>query len=189
MAHVRKQMVLGMWPVECVNCKNAEAIGLPSNRTGIIERDSIAFEVIAKDPSEKKVKLSSLDLRISNECNFKCRSCSVGFSNAWRYDYKAIYPNYIPIVDLGNKLAIHGIEEEIEFWEQLNGEQLKKIKEWHFAGGEALLSDKHYQLLEKLISLNAFNTKITYTTNFSIVKFKHWDILEMLKPFKNVVFH
>ncbi|MEE1676087.1 twitch domain-containing radical SAM protein [Agarivorans aestuarii] len=189
MAHIRKQMLMGMWPVECGGCKKAELLGLESHRTGIINRDPQSYQQLTKDPSEDKVKLSSLDLRISNECNFKCRSCSVSFSNAWRDDFQAIYPNNISVEDLTKNRAIQGIEGNTSFWDQLDERQLGDIKEWHFAGGEALLSDKHYQLLEKLISIKAFDSKITYTTNFSIIQYKHWNILEMLKPFHNVVFH
>jgi len=189
MAHVRKQMLMGIWPVECGGCKNAENLGLASHRTGIIDRDPEAYKNLIADPSEEKAKLTSLDLRISNECNFKCRSCSVSFSNVWRDDFNAIYPNHALSEKLKENKAITGIEKQASFWEQLDDKQLANIKEWHFAGGEALLSDKHYQLLEKLISIKSFDSKITYTTNLSITKYKKWDILEMLKPFKHVVFH
>lgn len=189
LAHVRRQMMAGVWPPECIQCKSAEALGLASYRTGIIGRDPQRYAPLLADPASHQPHLRSVDIRISNRCNFKCRSCSVHFSHSWKADQIALYPHTAEVVNVDDNHAIRGIEEGDHFWQQLDGKLLQDIKEWHFAGGESLLIEQQYRLLDKLIEARLFDTKVTYTTNLSVLKHKGWDILEMLKPFSNVVFH
>lgn len=69
-------------------------------------------------------------------------------------------------------------------------EELEDCVEWleelYFAGGEPLVMDEHYQLLELLIARGKTNVKLTYNTNFSSFKYKHYNITELWKKFPNI---
>ena len=58
-----------------------------------------------------------------------------------------------------------------------------EVEEIYFAGGEPLMMDEHYMILEKLIEIGNTNTRIRYNTNFSMLKYKKWDVLELWKNF------
>ncbi len=62
----------------------------------------------------------------------------------------------------------------------------QNIEEIYFAGGEPLLIDEHYQLLEWLIQKNKTNVVLSYNTNLSKLEYKNWKILELWKNFKYV---
>lgn len=60
---------------------------------------------------------------------------------------------------------------------------IEEVEEVYFAGGEPLLMDEHYMILEKLIEVGNTDCRIRYNTNFSMLKFKQWDILKLWKNF------
>jgi len=66
-------------------------------------------------------------------------------------------------------------------------EQLHNVDEIFFAGGEPLMQDGHYLILEKAIEFG-LNEKIrlTYNTNFSSLKYKNKDIISLWKKFQFV---
>lgn len=66
-----------------------------------------------------------------------------------------------------------------EYIDQFIGE----VEEVYFAGGEPLMMDEHYMILEKLIEVGNTDCRIRYNTNFSMLKFKKWDVLELWKHF------
>jgi sulfatase maturation enzyme AslB (radical SAM superfamily) len=61
------------------------------------------------------------------------------------------------------------------------------VYEIYFAGGEPLMQDDHYKVLDQLFAQNKQNVKIYYNTNFSSLKLGKWNVLEYWKNMKNVV--
>jgi len=62
----------------------------------------------------------------------------------------------------------------------------KNIEEFYFAGGEPLLTDKHYDILEYLISIGKTNVKLKYNTNLSSLKYKNKSVIDLWKHFPNI---
>jgi sulfatase maturation enzyme AslB (radical SAM superfamily) len=60
------------------------------------------------------------------------------------------------------------------------------IERIHFAGGEPLVSQEHYALLEHLIESKNFGVELYYDTNMSCLKFMGRDIIELWDMFPNV---
>ena len=61
-----------------------------------------------------------------------------------------------------------------------------KVEYIHFAGGEPLITDEHYKVLEKLIERGRTDITIRYSTNFNQLKYKKYDVIEMWKHFKHI---
>jgi MoaA/NifB/PqqE/SkfB family radical SAM enzyme len=60
---------------------------------------------------------------------------------------------------------------------------INDVEEIYFAGGEPLIMEEHYRILEMLIAAGNTKCRIRYNTNFSSLKFKKWDLIELWKPF------
>lgn len=116
-----------------------------------------------------------LDVRFGNTCNFRCRMCGPASSTSW---YKEM-PS-----DL--KHPIDKYTDNITFWENID-KIAPSIKDIYFAGGEPLVQEGHYKLLEYLINHNfASNISLSYNTNLSYKKFKKYNIKNLWGQFKDV---
>lgn len=120
------------------------------------------------------------DIRFSNVCNLKCRICNFSSSSSWYNDDLAL-GNIKPETPA---LTTSIIDEE-KFFKEFKG-QLGSIKEIYFAGGEPLMMEQHYRILEFLIETGNTSCKLFYNTNLSRLKFKEYDVLELWKQFEYV---
>jgi len=121
------------------------------------------------------------DIRFNNLCNMKCRTCGPEFSTSW----------WKELVQLGNEKykdpnKIISLSKKPTFWEEITP-LVSNIESVYFAGGEPLITDEHYTMLDIWLKTNKQDKiKISYTTNFSHLKHKGKNVLEYWKQFKNV---
>lgn len=179
MQSIRQQLANGIWPSVCTACQSSEDAGRKSHRQvfneSALSRHTDVIECITLD-GRVNYPIKSLDIRWNNTCNFKCRMCGPTFSSAWEQDYKAMGREFQPTYDWSS------IVETDEFLSVLG-----KVSNIYFAGGEPLITDAHYEVLNKAIELKAAqDISLSYTTNLSILKYKHHDLLELWKHFKEV---
>ncbi len=165
----------------CQDCYNIEKIGVESFRQ-ISDRDwkdqFYRIDDMNSDGSLKHFEPIYLDLRFSNICNFKCRTCGPDYSTSWYSDNIELgMSNFKP--DFSNN------EKSEQLWEELI-KILPKIRKIYFAGGEPLLQKDHYRLLDELIKLNHLDVQLLYNTNLSNLSFSNKNILDYWKKFKNV---
>lgn len=74
----------------CESCRKVEASGLNSTRQKMnlqFEKDFYLTELTQNDGSLPYENLRFLDIRFSNSCNFKCRTCNSENSTAWGGGY------------------------------------------------------------------------------------------------------
>ena len=119
----------------------------------------------------------SLDLRPSNICNFKCRTCTPDFSTTWideRTKFREIMGNEFE--DYKTQVTSFDIPQE-------NIDKLEKI---YFAGGEPLYMDGMYTFLDKI--KNKDKVELYFNTNFSIIKHKNKSVFDLFKDFKKIHF-
>ena len=180
---VRKLFLSGKAPDVCKKaCYDVEALGGESNRQQVNKR----FGKFAKlqDYTNKEGSVSNnpiyLDIRFGNKCNFKCRICGPFASSAWFKDVKKV-----------TKFNNHPYQledyykEAPDFWNYLN--KIKdSVRHFYFAGGEPLLMDGHYKLLDWLIKNNKTDVELTYNTNLSTLTYKSYDIFNMWQEFDSV---
>ncbi|MCA3573063.1 MAG: twitch domain-containing radical SAM protein, partial [Aestuariivirga sp.] len=122
---------------------------------------------------------TALDLRFSNLCNFRCRSCWHGASSRWFADAKALGKA------IGDKAEISSFETVDEFMGQVEP-GLLQLKHIYFAGGEPLMQPEHYALLERLIALGRTDLSLAYNTNMSVLSHKDRSILDLWSQFPSV---
>jgi radical SAM protein with 4Fe4S-binding SPASM domain len=178
---IRQQMLAGTWPDDCRACQNRESQKLGSYRQDSNREYFDYFEQLISWPPSLQAKIRSVDLRFNNVCNLKCRSCNAYLSNSWYDDHNAIHPDD-PVHD-----KLHGLDDLTLFWADFDSAILGDLEEVHVAGGEPLLIDAHYQLLEKLIAAGKTGIRLICSTNLSQLRFKHWDAIELWRRFPNMV--
>lgn len=121
----------------------------------------------------------ALDLRFSNLCNFKCRSCWHGASSKWFTDGKAIG------VTAGDKAEIRSFRSINEVVEQI-GPGIDTLEEVYFAGGEPLIMEEHYALLRLLCDRNQTHVRLSYNTNLSVTRFAGQCIFDLWARFDSI---
>lgn len=122
---------------------------------------------------------TSLDLRFSNSCNFKCRTCSPNSSTAWYEDFNQL-TNENKFVKLLRPTKAK--EDFINMLDPL----LSSLNKIYIAGGEPLLEQDHYTMLDTLIKTENTDISLNYNTNFSAIKLGNKNIFDYWKHFKNI---
>lgn len=186
MKSLRRNLVNGVRDSGCATCWKSESLGGRSMRTNFNKKYEPhlgdIIENIDEDYAVKEVKFLYLDIRFSNICNLKCRSCSSQFSSMWAADEEKLNWND----NNPNRKKIKISVGETDILPYLI-EQLPNVKEIYFAGGEPLIQDEHYAILDKIIELGLENQiEIRYNTNFSKLTHRGKDVLAYWKKFPKV---
>ena len=166
----------------CNRCYHLEETGDQSYRQRINEQhwDKIKYvESTNKDGHLNIMNLHLWDIRISNFCNFRCRSCGLGLSSGWYSDTVALGMNK------NESKALININDKASFMDMLEP-HYDCVDEIYFAGGEPLIMPEHYQILDRLLELGRTDVNIRYSTNFSKLVFKKKHIFEYWKHFPNL---
>jgi hypothetical protein len=74
---------------------------------------------------------------------------------------------------------------ETDMWEQLEP-HLEFVEQIYFAGGEPLLMEEHYRILDELNRRKMYDVKLIYNTNFTHTNLKDKSVFDYWKKFKNV---
>lgn len=185
---MRTQM-LNDEPVEaCKRCYDLELMGTWTMRQSHNKRRGLEYvkdisETTKDDGEITEFKMKYMDLRFSSICNMKCRSCGPGCSSLWAQEFvdrmgTDEYEKYF-----GTRKIVINASEEMSFMNKLKP-YLKDVLEVYFAGGEIIITPEHYECLDYWIE-NGLNEQIelTYTTNFSSLKFKDKDLIGYWKKF------
>lgn len=177
---VRRQMLAGTWPMECRYCQKKEARGIKSSRQVHNEIYKSYYWQLVTHPHSFIRKIRSIDLRLNNICNYKCRSCSGYSSSRWFTEHNLIYPH----IEMQKRVI--GFDDVRTFWDEFNTCIMPDLEHVHIAGGEPLVSEAHYLLLQSLIDSGKIDVELYYDTNLSQLTFKTWDVVELWNVFPNI---
>jgi MoaA/NifB/PqqE/SkfB family radical SAM enzyme len=134
------------------------------------------------DGTYNEFKMTYWDIRFSNLCNLSCRSCGHIFSSSWYQDQiKLAGPSYKE----QNSVLTYAGRTETDIWEQLEP-HLDYVEQVYFAGGEPLLMEEHYHILEELLKRGRTDVRLIYNTNFTHTDLKGKSVFEYWKQFKSV---
>lgn len=182
---IRKQMMRGDRPHLCQRCFLIEDNGLNSPRFThndyFKNRITEVLDDTNPDTGEvKDFKLRYWDFRWSNICNFKCRMCGVYSSSKWHQEAVELHGDNTAIPSKGilefNSNGKENVFAQVDKF-------INDVEEIYFAGGEPLVMEEHYLILEKLIAAGRTDVRLRYNTNFSHLKFKKWDLFAMWQKF------
>lgn len=181
MNSLRKNMLEGIKVNGCKRCYELEDNNVPSVRQSMNKKFLAPLELGPHDYSAKKFRLQHFDVRFSNICNLKCRSCGLDFSSSWYEDQIALYGKE------GYSKFITTAKND-EFWSDLQ-RYLQDVTSVYFAGGEPLLEKRHYQMLEYFIENDKTHIEINYTSNFSQLTYDNFKALPYWEKFKNITIY
>jgi len=130
----------------------------------------------------EKFEMTYWDIRFSNLCNLSCRSCGHTFSSSWYQDQKSLSGE---TWGKNHKALFWAGRHETDMLEQLM-EHIDYVEQVYFAGGEPLMMDEHYQILEELERRKKFNVRLVYNTNFTKTKLKDRQVFDYWRKFDSV---
>lgn len=180
MKRLRLAMLTDQPTQACSRCYELEHAGSPSLRTNLNQSFAHHFPRTAStraDGSVDGLNFAYFDVRFSNLCNFKCRTCGPDLSSSW-------YEDAAPGGWKKPKL-LHPTRNPADLWRQIEP-LIPGIEEVYFAGGEPLITDEHYQILKLLIAAGRTRVRVRYNTNFSTMVFRGEDVRELWTHFEDV---
>ncbi len=178
----RSKILKGEKDRRCSACWKREDAGKSSIRTETLNKFKSSLSLLDNTGKDGQCNDSSpiyLDIRFSNVCNLKCRTCWHGASSSWFEDAKQLGNNY------GDKAIIKAVENNEMFMDQLFSLD-QTPTELYFAGGEPLMMEEHYEMLHHYINKGATNIHLRYNTNLSRLNLKEHQVLELWKQFDQV---
>jgi len=178
MQTLRHNMLNEIPSAACRRCYEQEESGFFSGRKSANKHHGHKIKRLAEDDFQ----MTYWDIRFSNLCNLSCRSCGHIFSSSWYQDQVKLAGE-----DWGKKnraLNIAGRSPK-DMWEQLLP-HIDYVEQIYFAGGEPLMMDEHYFILEELERRGRFDVRLIYNTNFTQVRLKKRYVFDYWRNFKSV---
>jgi len=180
---LRSEFLNNERPSGCKACWDEEAAGIKSMR---LQRENGGKEHPYATFYHHIPRLypKTLDLKLSNLCNLKCRICTPFLSSQWIKEIKDLQ-----VLDMGAADSFVGNSKE-KF--SANIENKGILKKWaptidflEFYGGEPLMQQEHDEILQIIHDYGkTSNTGLYYNTNSTVLKEKFF---ELWKLFKEVI--
>lgn len=205
MRGTRKAMMRGEQPSSCLKCYKEEEAGHISKRIWETEKwiNDIGIEGILdgynEETGEVPPQVRYVDLRLGSKCQLACVMCSPHDSSNWVPEHKKIWPNLQneklkqtmtwekesgKLAWAGGSYAWH--KKNKMFMDELKT-QIPSLRQLYWAGGEPLVHDEHYELLQYCIDEGVAD-KIEVRYNSNAMEWRE-DLFDLWKHFKKVIFH
>jgi radical SAM protein with 4Fe4S-binding SPASM domain len=181
MQQLRQQFLDDERPEHCWPCWKLEDQGGSSMRQGMNKtREHMMPETLSQI---MPYSVPVLELKLSNLCNFRCRTCKPDLSTTWMKDWDKVSSEW----ESAGYNTYTGRQENYDndkFLEDIErlGPSLEIIE---FAGGEPLMDPMHYKVLEALQPY-AHNIQVKYSTNLSKLTYGRYNALDAWTAFKGV---
>ena len=156
---IQKQMLNGHRPNECSKCWELEDQNLQSDRQ--IKNQSLAYwsgldlQQLFDHAKQGNIKRLHYKIDTTNRCNATCVTCCSFFSSSWAL----LEAKNDLIASSSWSLDINEIDQYIDY------ENAKMIS---FRGGEPLLSNANFKILEKLVNAGNTDCWVGFVTNGSL---------------------
>ena len=155
-------------PKACRSCKIQEDAGSMSYRIRKNREYADVIDQLEIQPDgTAEFQQLYIDYRFSNKCNFKCITCGPQLSTS----------HALEMLKLGSTDIKQVLVEVTDFAEQFKTFS-KDIREIYFAGGEPLIIDHHYEILNLFIESQQ-PVYIHYNTNLSELNYKGINVLDL----------
>lgn len=185
---LRTNMLNEQPSIQCTKCYEQEDNGFFSMRNEANRTYGKHINEVSNtndDGSLDEFKIRYWDIRFSNLCNFRCRTCGPIFSSNWYNDHVKLYNTRPDVLGRPMDRVEYAAGDEDAMQAQML-EHVPYLEQVYFAGGEPLIMKEHYMLLEKLIEAGKTDIRLQYNTNFSELAFKDKHVFDYWKHFKNI---
>ena len=184
MKQVRLNMLNGKKCSQCVRCYEKEEKGHDSLRVRS-NKDWLQphWNKVANtnpDGSLDDLHIVYLDFRFSNVCNLRCRYCGPELSSNWYADAKASTFNISPTE------RVIQIRKDVDNFMEEFDPMLEHIEQIYWAGGEPIMMDEHWGIMNRLVEMGKTDIRIFYNTNFTTLTYKKHNVLDLWKNFDNI---
>lgn len=181
---VRLNMLANKPSPHCVRCYEKEKNGLESLRitsnANWLEKHNDKVRATKPDGTVDEMHIVYLDFRFSNVCNLRCRYCGPELSSNWFADAVKSSFNQTPTE------SVIQIRKDVGgFMEELDA-MLPYIEQIYWAGGEPLIMDEHWAVMNRLVELGKTDIRIFYNTNFTKLRYKQHSVIDLWKNFKHI---
>jgi organic radical activating enzyme len=167
----------------CVVCYDKEKIKKESMRLSFNRQLSHRIYKVDKTQPDGELddfSLNYLDSRFNNLCNLACRSCGASSSSSWHN-----IAVKLELIDKKTKPLLIAGKSPDDMYNQIM-EHIDSLDMIYFAGGEPLMIDQFYEILNYLEINKQFDKKLIYNTNFTQTVYKKRSIFEIWKKFHHV---
>jgi MoaA/NifB/PqqE/SkfB family radical SAM enzyme len=188
MRDLRRDMLSETWNPYCMRCYEQENTGFFSMRQSAnkhLGHNITKVDETAPDGSLDRFEMTYWDIRFSNLCNLSCRSCGYMFSSKWHGDQVKLMGDWADKFVRENPVLQYAGRTEIDMWEQLIP-HFDYVEQIYFAGGEPLLMDEHYRILDELERRGKFDVKLIYNTNFTHTDLRGRSVFDYWRKFDSV---
>jgi sulfatase maturation enzyme AslB (radical SAM superfamily) len=185
MNQLRANMLSEVSSPACQRCYEQEESGFFSGRRSANKHHGHHVgRVITTDPTGHvdHFSMTYWDIRFSNLCNLSCRSCGHIFSSSWYQDQAQLAG---PTWALNNSAMNIAGRDKNDMWQQLLP-HIDYVEQIYFAGGEPLMMEEHYNILDELERRGRFDVRLIYNTNFTQTKLKDREVFDYWRKFKSV---
>ena len=187
MLRIRKQVLNNERPKECSPCFNLEDQGVESLRqrhiAGKIPEARIKLYPNAlddlQDDFSMPFKFPTMEIKLNNLCNLKCRMCHPMDSTSWN-DWEQIEEFYIKdknftvdsirTLNLIKKPYLDKFDDNPNWWNSFE-KVIPYFRRAEFAGGEPLMDPQHYRILN-MLKPYGHQIEIKYATNLTVLGIK-----------------
>ena len=178
-------MLEGVRPPECQYCWNVE--DLPGDHYSdryLKSADSqwagehMIQEVVERAKAGEKINPRYVEVSFSNACNFKCGYCSPLFSSKWAsevenhgpYILATTHYNDIEYMKSRGTYPIHHKEYNpyVEAFWQWWPELIKELKVFRITGGEPLLDDNTFRIMDELVKTPNPKMELSFNSNLGL---------------------
>ena len=176
MIKLRQEFLEGKDPAGCFRCKTQSTIAHKTYRDKMNNFGKEANPELKPDGTLDLADFDPtfLDIRFGNLCNLKCRTCSPTFSSSIAVEHNKISGANNQILFSLNNNTIDTIFSKLD-----------SVKHIYLAGGEPLIEENNYVLLNKLIERN-LKPSLLYNTNLTNIKFKNKNLTDLWQHFPDV---
>ena len=164
---MRSDFKKGLVPKACVSCIKRSKYTSTFKTAKHPQWQHLTNDLLERTSNDgtSNFSIKFLDLRFGNLCNFSCRMCESASSSKLKKIDELIGRPSFDLVQLDKNPQL--IKNIIQI--------LPDIGEIYFAGGEPLIMEGHYVILDWLVK-NKPDIKISYNTNLSTTSYKGRDI-------------
>jgi radical SAM protein with 4Fe4S-binding SPASM domain len=178
MQSLRQDMLNERHNPACARCYEQEAAGFFSGRRSANKHHGHHIHKLVNNPFE----MTYWDIRFSNLCNLSCRSCGHIFSSSWYQDQVQLAGTQWKI---NNQPLNFAGRTETDIWEQLLP-HFDHVEQIYFAGGEPLMMEEHYRILDELERRGRFDVRLIYNTNFTQTQLRGRSVFDYWRRFQSV---